>query len=177
MRATLGKTNIKNITLISILVAAGVIFSYVDRVISLAAFPFLPTAKIGIANIVILVGIYRFSFRETFAMSVLKSTLVGLIFASISTFIIGGTATMMSFLFMYASYRWIGKYTSMVGISVIGGLVHIVTQLLVVSLYYQLGEVVLYYGVLLVFVAILTSILVGLIGNKLYLYLGQLQEQ
>ena len=170
--------NIKNITLISILVALGVIFSYVDKVISMAAFPFLPTAKIGIANIVLLVGIYRFSFRESLAMAILKSVLVGLVFASVSAFVIGGSATMASYVAMFFMHRLLKEKISLVGVSVVGGFVHIVVQLLVVSIYYQLGEVVMYYGLFLVFISLITSILVGLVGNKLYMYLGsQIQSE
>ena len=42
--------------LIAVLTSLGVIFSLVDKQISYLIFPFLPTAKIGLANIVILLG-------------------------------------------------------------------------------------------------------------------------
>ena len=96
---------IRNLTLSAILVSLGVIFSFIDVMISRAAFPFLPTAKIGIANIIILIGIYAFDFKTSLSMAVLKSALTGLILGNMISFIISMSATLVSFFIMYLAHR------------------------------------------------------------------------
>lgn len=162
---------IRNLTLSAILVSLGVIFSFIDVMISRAAFPFLPTAKIGIANIIILIGIYAFDFKTSLSMAVLKSALTGLILGNMISFIISMSATLVSFFIMYLAHRAFKDKTSMVGVSVLGGFSHMVTQLFVVSVIYRLGDLVILYGALLVFVSLLTSIIIGIVSNKLFSYL------
>jgi len=162
------QTNIKKIVLISILVSISVIFSIFDRFISSVAFPFLPTAKIGLANIVILIGVYKFNFKETFLMVVLKSLLTGLILGFLISFIISIVASTISFFGMYLGHKFLRKVASPISISVIGGFLHIIGQLLVVSiLYVDLGDTVLYYGAILIFVSLITSVIIGFITIRL----------
>ncbi|MDD3171954.1 MAG: Gx transporter family protein [Bacilli bacterium] len=161
----------KEIVLIAVLVALAVILSYVDKIISQAAFPFLPTAKVGLANIVIIFSLYKLDFKKTFLLVIMKSLLAGLVLGNPVTFIISFFATTISFLGMFFARRVFKDKTSAVGISVIGGVLHIVIQLVVVSLIYSLGEVVISYGGILLLVSLVTSIIIGLISNKIIDYL------
>lgn len=161
---------IKRIILIANLVAVSVVFSYFDKMISQAAFPFLPTAKIGLANIVILLGVYQFNFKETMIMTALKVVLSGLMIGGAITFLISGVASTLSFLAMFFAYKLLKDKVSPVSISVIGGFVHIVSQLLVVQLIYQLGDVILLYGAIMILVSLVTSILIGLVSFKLFAF-------
>lgn len=111
----------KRLALLALLMALGVILSLFDKFISSLAFPFLPTAKIGLANIVILLSIYRFSFKESLLLTVMKSALVGLILGSPMSFIISLVASLLSFFGMFAAFKLLSKWASMVSISVIGG--------------------------------------------------------
>lgn len=163
---------IRNLTLSAILVSLGVIFSFIDIMISRTAFPFLPTAKIGIANIVILIGIYAFDFKTSLSMSVLKAALTGLILGNMISFIISMSATLVSFFIMFLAHKTFKNKTSMVGVSVLGGFSHMVTQLFVVSVIYRLGDLVILYGALLVLVSLITSIIIGIVSNKLFSYLS-----
>lgn len=163
---------IKNLTLSAILVSLGVIFSFIDVMISRTAFPFLPTAKIGIANIIILIGIYSFSFKTSLSMSVLKAALTGLILGNMISFIISMSATLISFFVMYFAHKVFKNKASMVGVSVLGGFSHVVTQLFVVGVLYRLGDLVILYGALLVFVSLATSIIIGIVSNRLFSYLN-----
>lgn len=163
--------NIKRIVLMSVLISLAVILSLFDKMITPLAFPVLPTAKIGLANIVVLLGIIMFDFKESFSIVILKSVIANLMFGSLTSFIIGGTASITSYFIMYIIYTFIKKHISAVGVSVAGGFTHTITQLFVVAAIYNLGEVTLYYGTLLVFVSLITSILIGLIVNKMNKYI------
>lgn len=164
------KTNIKKIVLLSILLSIAVALSLVDKAITILAFPYLPTAKIGLANIIILIAILNFDFKDSLILVILKSVLANLLFGGLTSFLIGGTASLFSFFAMQIIYRTVNRFLSSVGISVIGGFVHIVTQLFITAFIYSLGEVVLYYGALLVIVSLITSIIIGLLVNKLRTY-------
>lgn len=166
------KTDINKITLIAILIAVGVIFSYIDKVISQAAFAFLPVAKIGLANIAVLIALYKFSFKDVFVMVIIKSLLVGLISSGATAFIISSSASIVSFFTMYLVYIGLKDKVSMIGVSVIGGFFHIITQLFVVAVLYKIGLTVISYGVILVLISLVTSTLIGLICNKLGNYLN-----
>lgn len=157
--------------LIAVLTSLGVIFSLVDKQISYLIFPFLPTAKIGLANIVILLGILSFGFKESLIMTILKSTLVSLILGNIVAFVIGFTASMMALISMWLTKRFLKDKVSCVGISVVGGFFHILGQLLVTYFVYSLGMVILIYGAFLIALSLVTSIIIGLITNKLNQYL------
>ena len=91
-------------------------------------------------------------------MVILKSVLVSMLFGSITSYVIGGTASLISFITMYIAYKLIKDKGSMVSVSVIGGFFHIITQLVVVAIIYRLGEVVLYYGALMIIISLITSL-------------------
>lgn len=173
MNRTNSHNQIKKIILIANLIAVSVIFSYFDKMISQAAFPFLPTAKIGLANIVILIGVYNFEFKETLTMTTLKVVLTGLLFGGLISFAISSIASFMSFFGMYTFHKLLKDKVSPISISVIGGFLHIVFQLIVVNLIYSLGDAILYYGALMIFVSLITSILIGFVSLKLLNYFNK----
>lgn len=165
------RSQAKTTILIAVLTALGVIFSIIDKQISFLIFPFLPTAKIGLANIVILIAILSFGFRESLIMTIMKSTLVSLIYGNIVAFVIGFTASLLALIAMWLVKKTLQDNISCVGISVAGGFAHIVGQLLVTYFIYSLGPVILIYGAFLIMLSLLTSIIVGLIANRLNIYL------
>jgi uncharacterized membrane protein len=72
---------------------------------------------------------------------------------------------------MYGGYLALRKIASPISVSVIGGFLHIVGQLLVVQLIYQLGKVLLLYSAIVIFVSLITSILIGFIALRLLSYI------
>lgn len=162
--------NIKKIVLMSIFISLAVILSIFDKMITPLAFPTLPTAKIGFANIVVLLSIIMFDFKGSFIIVILKSVIANLLIGGLISFIIGGTASLVSYFIMLGLYKFFKKHLSAIGISVAGGFTHTMSQLFVVSIIYNLGEITLYYGALLVFVSLITSILIGVIVNRLLDY-------
>lgn len=167
---------IKRIILIANLVAVSVIFSYFDKVISQTAFPFLPNAKIGLANIVIVLGVYKFKFKETAIMVTLKVVLTGLLIGGLISFVISTVASFLSFFSMSISHKILKEKVSPISISVIGGFIHIVAQLIVVDLLYNIGDAILYYGAILIFVSLITSVLIGFISFKLFSFYDKIEN-
>lgn len=168
--------NIKKLILISILISFSVILSIFDRYISQLAFPFLPTTKIGLANIIILVGVYRFSHRETLIMVVLKSVLANLIYGGPINFLIGFSASLASFIGMICAWKALRNVATPISVSVIGGFLHIVTQLAVVQGLYRIGVPIIYYGALLIFFSLVTSIIIGFVGIRVNEFINQIEN-
>lgn len=155
----------RKIIWIAILVATAVILSIVDRFITMVAFPILPQAKIGLANIVVLFAIVNFSFRESLILVLLKSIIANLIFGQLTAFIIGGTASLISYFVMFAMVKYLKKYFSFMGVSVAGGFIHILVQLFVITILYLDGneDVTILYGIGLTLLSVFTSFLVGVL--------------
>lgn len=166
-KITAKSKNVRSIAFIAILVSLSVGLGILDKVISSVAFPFLPTAKIGLANIVVLYSLYKLKPLESIILVVIKSLLVGLLLGGPVTFVISITASLVSLFVMMISKYSLKDKVSCVGISLLGGITHITCQLLVVSLIYKLGSVVIYYGLGLVVVSFITSIIIGLVDNSI----------
>ena len=164
---------------LAILATLASIFSIVDRYVSGLIFPLIPGAKIGIANLVVLIALMNFDFKESLAVVVLKSLIGGLLFFGLISFIIGGSASLVSFLVMYFVKKLLKDKVSMVGVSMCGGATHCLTQLFVIMLMYGMGEVVFVYGLYLLIISILSSIVLGLLAiktNDLYMHIYNKKE-
>ncbi|MCK9536007.1 MAG: Gx transporter family protein [Bacilli bacterium] len=161
---------IRKLTQIALLVSLSLILSYFDILISRVAFPFLPTTKIGFANVIVVYAIYQLDFKEAFLIAMLKS-LMSLLLGNVIGFVISLCASFLSFFGMYGGYLVLKKIASPISISVIGGFLHIVGQLLVVQLIYRLGNVLMFYSAIVVFVSLITSILIGFIALQLLAYM------
>lgn len=161
------KNNIKIITTLSILASLSSIVSLIDKIIISCIFPYIPGIKIGLANVITLYSIYNVKFRYAFIEVIIKIIITSLIFGSITSFIIGGLSSLISFFAMYIFFRYLSNKLSIIAISIIGGFVHINSQLLVTKYIYKLGNEVYTYGVILIIISLITSIMVGVITKKL----------
>lgn len=162
------KYSIKNITTIALFTSLASIIGIIDKIITNSIFPSIPGIKIGIANVVVLSLIYNNSLKDVSIIVVLKSIIVGLIYGSITTFIIGGTASLGSFIMMYICYRYLQNHLSIISISIIGGFSHINIQLIMIKIIYKMGMELYGYGLILIFISIISSIIVGLITSKMF---------
>lgn len=161
------KNNIKIITTLSILASLASIVSIIDKIIISCIFPYIPGIKIGLANVITLYSIYNVKFRYAFIEVILKIIITSLIFGSITSFIIGGLSSLISFFVMYICFRYLSYKLSIITISIIGGFIHINSQLLITKFIYKLGNEVYTYGAVLILISLITSIIVGLITKKL----------
>ncbi len=138
---------VKKITTISILIALSVVFSYFDSLVSMGMLSIAPVLvavfyefRIGLANIVILIIILNFSFRDALLSAVLKSLLVGLFLwgGSVQKMVIGLGGTMLSFFVMELLYFLIKKRSkaSIIFISMVGAVFHGFGQIIAVYLFY-----------------------------------------
>lgn len=178
------RIQLKNSIILSVLIALSVVLSLFDRFISqgiLTAIPALglmaPNFKLGVANIVVLIIIYNYSFKMSLLAVILKIILVGLFNPSGIPMSFGGT--MFSFFAMYLIYIFISNKSFIVFISAVGGFFHSFGQILFGFIYYGLIDVsqtvltgkidinVLIYSPVMLIMGVITGIIMGVISKKL----------
>ncbi len=155
----------KKITQLAMLSAVASIIGIIDKIIASSIFTMLPGVKIGLANVIIIICIMQYKFKESILVVLLKIIIVSLLFGGVTTILIGGTASLISYLIMYYLYN-INKL-NLISISIIGGFVHINMQLIIIAILYNIGKELYLYGLLLISISFVTSIIVGVISNKI----------
>ncbi|HLS53280.1 MAG TPA: Gx transporter family protein, partial [Tissierellaceae bacterium] len=94
----------------------------------------IPGAKLGLSNIVVLVTLVIFGFKEGIVVSILKSSVLMLVTGSVSSFIYSISGAIFSCIIMFIAYRFLSKIFSLIGVSILGALSHNTAQITVASL-------------------------------------------
>lgn len=91
--------------------------------------------KIGLANVVFIYILYKYSFKDALFISVLRVFLIGFLRTGIfnSIFLFSLIGAVLSLIMMYI-FKRITKL-SVIGISIIGSISHMISQLLCASLF------------------------------------------
>lgn len=155
---------IKKISRLAMLLAISVVLNIVE-----SFFPIfngiVPGLKIGLANIVTLLVLYVYGFKDAIIISILRVFLVAILrtglFSMSFFFSLGGA--ILSILVMILSKK-ITKL-SIIGVSIIGSIFHTIGQILVAIIMYNIN-MIYYIGWTLIF-AIPTGILVGFLTKEL----------
>lgn len=164
-------TNTRRMTLISIFVAQALVLHIIERLIPV---PFLtPGAKLGLANIITVISLYIFSFKDAFLIVIIRVILATLVGGSLSGFIYSITGGVLSLLAMYCIKKIGGENISIIGVSVFGAFFHNLGQVIVAALIVQ-NIIIISYLPILMFAGVVTGIFVGMTGNFLYGYLRKI---
>lgn len=143
---------------LSLLTAGAMILSIVENMIPL---PFIaPGARLGLTNIVTLTVIIVFGFKDAVTVSVLRCLLLMLIAVNPISFIYSITSSLLSVAVMYLASRYLNKYFSLIGISVLGAMTHNASQVTVAALMFENISMYAYLPVMSL-VSIFTGCFVG----------------
>lgn len=122
------KSNTQRIVFIALLVSQGVILNIIERYMS---FPFIvPGAKLGLANLITLTSLFIFSTKDALKIFFLRIFLASFLLGSFSNFIYSFSGGFLSFLGMYLLLKIAKNRVTPIGLSVLGGFLHNVGQLL-----------------------------------------------
>lgn len=117
---------------LSVLVAVGLSLSILESAIPLPiAFP---GAKLGLSNMVVLVTLIVFGFKDGITVSILKSIVLMLATGSVSSFIYSFSGAIFSCIIMYLGYSFFSNIFSTIGISILGALAHNFAQVTVAAI-------------------------------------------
>lgn len=164
-------TKNRKMTFLSLLVAQALVLNIVERMLPV---PFIaPGAKLGLANIITLVCLYSFGFKDTLIVTILRVILGTLLGGSLSSFLYSISGGILSLLAMFIVKEAGRDNVSTIGVSVAGAFFHNVGQVLMAALIIQNIRIVSYLPILSV-AAILTGIFVGIVGRYLLNFLKRL---
>lgn len=142
-----------------LLIALAFIFSYIESLIPIP-FP-VPGIKLGLANLVVIIGIYGIGVKEAFALSMVRILLVGVTFRDPSTLMFSFAGGILSWLMMLIFMKL--KLFSMIGVSIIGGIAHNVGQIIVAMIYVSNTSLIYYLPVLLIS-GVVSGTLIGILA-------------
>ena len=142
--------------------ALALIFSYVETLI-----PFqigIPGVKLGLANLIIVIALYKMNLKETYLLSVTRIILSGFIFGNLFSIIYSLSGGLLSLSAM-AFFKKQGGF-SVMGISIVGGVMHNVGQLLVAMVIVETFSIIYYIPVLLI-AGVITGLVIGVAANEM----------
>lgn len=151
-------TNIKNIAEFSIYTALAFIFSYIESLIPLPI-PF-PGMKLGLANLVIIIVLYKKNFRYAFGLSMLRNLLNAVTFGSLFSLLYSLSGSILSLCGMFLIKKLVKKHFSILSVSAIGGILHNIGQFLAAILLVGVSSI-LWYLPVLYFSGLVTGLLIG----------------
>lgn len=150
---------INRMIFLSILVSIGLALSVLEQVVPLPI-P-MPGARLGLSNMVVLITLVIFGFRDGITIAVLKSLVLVLVTGSISSLVYSITGAILSCIMMYISYSYLTHTFSLIGVSIIGALSHNFAQVSVAS--FMLNNLRIYtYLPFLMIISLFTGYFVGL---------------
>ena len=150
----------RKIARMGLLVALAMILSYVESLIP--AFVAVPGVKVGLANIVVVFALYTLGPVEALTVSLLRVILSSFLFGSVLSLLYSLSGALLSLGGMIVMKKL--KIFSTLVVSVTGGVLHNVGQILVACLVLE-TDVLLYYLPVLILSGVVTGAVIGIIGS------------
>ena len=144
-----------------VLTALTLIFSYVETLIPVNLG--IPGAKLGLANLVIVIVLYKTDFKEALLLSVTRVVLAGFIFGNLFSILYSLAGAVFSLMVMNVLKT--KKTLSVIGVSIAGGASHNLGQLIIAAIVvetYQVG----YYLPFLLSAGVITGALIGITSRE-----------
>ena len=160
----------RRLALSAMLAALALIFSYVEAMIPIPV-P-VPGIKLGIANLVIVMAIYKLGFRYAFTINCVRIVIAGLLFSGVFGMFYSFAGGILSIAVMYLLYRT--GWFSMIGVSMAGGVAHNLGQLITACLIVSNVRLMSYFSILL-FSGLFSGIAVGFLAALIYRRLPDMQ--
>lgn len=150
--------------------ALALIFSYVETLIPIQFG--IPGVKLGLANLIIVIALYRMKLSEVYLLSIVRVLLAGFIFGNYFSIIYSLAGGLLSLTVM-ALLRKKGGF-SVIGVSIAGGVFHNIGQLIVASVIVETFSVMYYVPVLLI-AGLVTGLLIGIASDGMLKRLANLE--
>lgn len=157
----------KKVAYCGMLCALAMIFSYIEALIPINFG--IPGIKLGLANLVVLFGLYRMAPQEIFAVQIARILLLGFMFGNGASIIYSLAGGLLSFAVMLLLIRT--KLFTPIGVSAAGGAAHNIGQIIVAMVVLRSGGLLYYLAVLMV-TGVITGVVMGLLGERIMLVTG-----
>ena len=154
---------IKRIAYLGICTSMALILSWVELMLP-PIYSAIPGIKIGLPNIVIIFLLYRFGRRDAALVSLVRISIVAILFGTPMTFAYSLAGSVLSLGVMMLLKKL--DVLSCVGVSVAGGIFHNVGQIIMAVLLLGTAEIA-YYLIVLSVTGTVAGVFVGLAGALL----------
>lgn len=142
--------------------ALALIFSYVESLIPIHFA--VPGIKLGLANLIIVIALYKMGTKEAFGLSVVRVILAGFLFGNMFSIIYSLAGCTLSLLVMALLKRLDGF--SIMGVSIAGAVCHNLGQIIVAMLVVESFSIAYYFPVLMV-AGLITGWIIGVLANEM----------
>nr|WP_317282110.1 Gx transporter family protein [uncultured Sellimonas sp.] len=142
--------------------ALALIFSYIETCI-----PFhigIPGVKLGLANLVIVVALYKMPVREVYMLAVVRVVLAGFLFGNLMSILYSLAGGLLSLTVMWGLKRV--QSFSIIGVSIAGGIFHNIGQLVMAMFTVETYGVFTYLPILLIS-GLVTGLVIGLVSGEM----------
>ena len=165
--------NTHKLALMGVLTASAIVIAILESFIPSIG---IPGIKLGLANIVILITLYELGVMEATFINIIRVLLVAIVRGTLLSmgFFMSLTGAFLSLAIMILFYLTIKKF-SIIGVSVIGAIFHVVGQILVAMIYLD-SAYILFYLPIIAISAIITGVIVG-IAARLIIRTGVIKKQ
>lgn len=140
--------------------ALALIFSYIETLIPINFG--IPGVKLGLANLIIVVALYKMQLKEVYMLTVVRILLSGFIFGNYFSIIYSLAGGLLSLTVMALLKKTDGF--SVMGVSIAGGVFHNVGQMIVAVLVVETFSISYYLPVLLI-AGLVTGLVIGLVAD------------
>lgn len=144
------------------LLALALVMSYLETLIPV--FIAVPGMKIGLANIVTMFVLYRYSFVHTVSFMTIRVIIAGVLFSGVFGIIYSLFGGLLCIFVMSILKKC--KYVSMLGVSMTGAVFHNIGQILVAIFLLETKQIMYYFPVLCV-TGLLSGLFVGFVSHLL----------
>mgnify|MGYP002554665355 FL=1 len=141
--------------------ALALIFSYIETLVPISFG--IPGVKLGLANLIIVIALYKIPLREVYVLSIVRVLLSGVLFGnyfSIAYSLAGGLLSLT----VMALLKKAGGF-SVFGICIADGVCHNIGQLVVAMIVVETFAMSYYMPVLLV-AGLITGFLIGVVADQ-----------
>ena len=151
---------IRQITTMGMLVALAMVLGFVETLIPINLG--IPGMKLGLANIVVVIALFLFDVKTAVVVSILRIILIAMTFGNISMMFYSIAGASLSLLSMIAVSKI--KSFSLISVSIIGGIMHNVGQIICAAFVVRTNGVFTYLPVLII-AGLVSGALVGIVAG------------
>ena len=152
----------KRVTFLGLSIALAMILSFVEH--QIPALVSIPGIKVGLPNLVMVFLLYRIGWKETVIVSIIRILLVSMLFGTVQSlaFSLMGAFLSLTTMILLKKTGWF----SCIPVSITGGIMHNVGQIIAACWIMATPEIVYYLPVLLVS-GIVSGAIIGILSGMI----------
>lgn len=153
----------KRITEFGLLLAISLVFAYLESLLPVMVA--VPGVKLGLANVVTMLVLYRNGFKNAFFFMSLRVMMAGFLFSGIAGIVYSFAGGLLSIVVMQTAKRF--SFFSTIGVSMLGAVFHNAGQIITAMLVMENAHILYYFPVLCA-TGVVTGFLTGYLSYILF---------